>query len=192
MSRFFWPNAPYVIHKRGEDPLGHPPDHTSPEYIGPDFPALALNVHGYLPVNPRPKKLVHINPSRGCNFWIKNQGRAARDGEQKRAHRNGRQCGRPRHDIGQGPEQSLTGEGNTDFLRGLSEGRSQQIIILGIPASTWQRHVPGPGIARTFSSLDQENGVWRGGDDQGYGCPDQGRIVVSSKGGGSEMLPETK
>jgi hypothetical protein len=79
MSRFFWPNAPYVFHKRREDPLSHPPHHTGPEYIGPDFQALALNVHGYLSVNPRPQKLVHINPSRGCNFWIKNQGGTARD-----------------------------------------------------------------------------------------------------------------
>jgi hypothetical protein len=149
-----------MFHKRGEDPLGHPPDHTSLEYIGPDFPALALYVHGYLSVNPWPKKLVHINPSRGRNFWIKNQGRTARDGQQKRAYRNGRQGGRPRHDVGQGSEQGLTGEGNTDFLPRLPEGRGEQIIILRIPASPWQRHVPGPGIARTFSSLDQENGVW--------------------------------
>jgi hypothetical protein len=71
MSRLFWPNLPNVFHEAGEDAFGHPPHHTGPEYIGPDFPALALNVHGYRSVNPRLKKLVHLDPSRGCNFWIK-------------------------------------------------------------------------------------------------------------------------
>jgi hypothetical protein len=114
-----------VFHEHGEDSFGHPPHDAGPEYIGPDFPTPALNVHGYLSMNPGPKKLVYINPGRGCNFCIENQGGTAREGQQKRAHSNGRQYGRSRNNVGQGSEQGLTGEGNTDFLPRLSEGRCQ-------------------------------------------------------------------
>ena len=121
MSRFFWANLLYVFDEAGEDPFGHSPYHPGLEYIRPDFPALALNIHAHPLVSSRPKKLFQTNPTRSCNFGIENQGGTDRDRQQKRAYGDRRQSGRSRHDIGQGSEQGLTGEGDTDFLARFSE-----------------------------------------------------------------------